>query len=85
MNLKLPEAVSTEKLTELYEQMWLIRLFDEKVDEFFAKGKIHGTTHLAVGPAASAAGVCALLDDRDKIPISHGGPGACISQGADPR
>lgn len=37
--------------------MWLIRYFDEKVDQFFAKGMIHGTTHLCVGQEASAAGV----------------------------
>src|SRR5699024_11294157 len=75
----------SKKLTELYEQMWLIRLFDEKVDEFFAKGKIHGTTHLAVGQEASAAGVCALLDDSDKITSTHRGHGHCIAKGADTR
>lgn len=85
MNLNLPETIPSEKLTELYEQMWLIRLFDEKVDEFFAKGKIHGTTHLAVGQEASAAGVCALLDDSDKITSTHRGHGHCIAKGAEPR
>ncbi|MFC3419200.1 thiamine pyrophosphate-dependent dehydrogenase E1 component subunit alpha [Salinicoccus hispanicus] len=83
MNFQVPEKVSNEKLIELYEQMWLIRLFDEKVDEFFAKGKIHGTTHLAVGQEASAAGVCALLDDSDKITSTHRGHGHCIAKGAD--
>ncbi|MCG1009548.1 thiamine pyrophosphate-dependent dehydrogenase E1 component subunit alpha [Salinicoccus sp. ID82-1] len=83
MNLQVPEKVTDEKLLELYEQMWLIRLFDEKVDEFFAKGKIHGTTHLAVGQEASAAGVCALLDDTDKITSTHRGHGHCIAKGAD--
>ncbi|NAP01427.1 hypothetical protein FRY77_36410 [Halomonas sp. MG34] len=47
--LSLPENITNEKLTDLYKEMWLIRFFDEKVDEFFAKGLIHGTTHLAVG------------------------------------
>lgn len=83
MNFQVPEKVTNEKLLELYEQMWLIRLFDEKVDEFFAKGKIHGTTHLAVGQEASAAGICALLDDTDKITSTHRGHGHCIAKGAD--
>lgn len=83
MSINLPETISTDKLAELYEQMWLIRLFDEKVDEYFAKGEIHGTTHLAVGQEASAVGVCALLDDIDKITSTHRGHGHCIAKGAE--
>ncbi|MFS0673970.1 thiamine pyrophosphate-dependent dehydrogenase E1 component subunit alpha [Ornithinibacillus sp. 179-J 7C1 HS] len=74
--------ISNQKLLDLYKQMWLIRLFDEKVDEFFAKGMIHGTTHLAVGQEASAAGVCALLTVEDKITSTHRGHGHCIAKGA---
>ncbi|MBR7797453.1 MAG: thiamine pyrophosphate-dependent dehydrogenase E1 component subunit alpha [Bacillota bacterium] len=88
MKLKLTEEkllapkISNEKLVGLYKQMWLIRYFDEKVDEFFAKGMIHGTTHLAVGQEASASGVCALLDIDDKITSTHRGHGHCIAKGA---
>ncbi|MDX6154074.1 thiamine pyrophosphate-dependent dehydrogenase E1 component subunit alpha [Marinococcus sp. PL1-022] len=64
--------------------MWSIRWFDEKVDEFFAKGMIHGTTHLCVGQEASAVGVCAMLEDKDKITSTHRGHGHCIAKGADP-
>ncbi|ALX49995.1 pyruvate dehydrogenase [Lentibacillus amyloliquefaciens] len=76
--------VSQDKLVDLYKQMWVIRFFDEKVDEFFAKGMIHGTTHLAVGQEASAAGACALLDNEDKITSTHRGHGHCIAKGATP-
>lgn len=76
--------VSQEKLVDLYKQMWTIRFFEEKVDEFFAKGMIHGTTHLAVGQEASAAGACALLDNEDKITSTHRGHGHCIAKGATP-
>ncbi|WP_339213524.1 thiamine pyrophosphate-dependent dehydrogenase E1 component subunit alpha [Ornithinibacillus sp. FSL M8-0202] len=82
--LNIPEVITKEKLLDLYKQMWLIRLFDEKVDEFFAKGMIHGTTHLAVGQEASAAGVCALLSVEDKITSTHRGHGHCIAKGATP-
>ncbi|GAA0443015.1 thiamine pyrophosphate-dependent dehydrogenase E1 component subunit alpha [Virgibacillus salarius] len=78
----LAPKISNEKLVGLYKQMWLIRYFDEKVDEFFAKGMIHGTTHLAVGQEASASGVCALLDIDDKITSTHRGHGHCIAKGA---
>lgn len=83
-DVKLLPDVAEDKLTDLYKQMWLIRFFDEKVDEFFAKGMIHGTTHLAVGQEASAAGVCALLDNEDKITSTHRGHGHCIAKGATP-
>ncbi|WP_232696316.1 thiamine pyrophosphate-dependent dehydrogenase E1 component subunit alpha [Brevibacillus daliensis] len=80
---KLPEMVTEEKLIELYHQMWVIRFFDEKVDEFFAKGMIHGTTHLCVGQEATAAGVGALLTKEDKITGTHRGHGQCIAKGAE--
>ncbi|SES92153.1 pyruvate dehydrogenase E1 component alpha subunit [Oceanobacillus limi] len=80
--LNVPEKITDDKLIDLYKQMWQIRFFDEKVDEFFAKGMIHGTTHLAVGQEASAAGVCALLDVEDKITSTHRGHGHCIAKGA---
>ncbi|UFJ42353.1 thiamine pyrophosphate-dependent dehydrogenase E1 component subunit alpha [Brevibacillus humidisoli] len=81
--LSLPAMVSREKLSDLLHQMWLIRFFDEKVDQFFAKGLIHGTTHLCVGQEASAAGACAVLREEDKITSTHRGHGHCIAKGAD--
>lgn len=80
---KIPEYLTKENLLDLYHQMWLIRYFDEKVDEFFARGMIHGTTHLAVGQEASAAGACFVLEQRDKITSTHRGHGHCIAKGAD--
>ncbi|TLS38722.1 pyruvate dehydrogenase (acetyl-transferring) E1 component subunit alpha [Pseudalkalibacillus caeni] len=81
--LTLPSHITTEKLKDLYKQMWLIRYFDEKVDQFFAKGMIHGTTHLCVGQEASAAGAIAALQDKDKITSTHRGHGHCIAKGAE--
>lgn len=78
----LPKNTNSEKLLDLYHQMWLIRYFDEKVDEFFARGMIHGTTHLCVGQEATAAGACAVLKEEDKITSTHRGHGHCIAKGA---
>jgi pyruvate dehydrogenase E1 component alpha subunit len=74
--------LSAQKLLELYSQLWLVRYFDEKVDEFFAKGLIHGTTHLCVGQEATAVGACAVLESIDKITSTHRGHGHCIAKGA---
>jgi len=79
-NLSLPNGISNEKLLDLYDQMWQIRYFDEKVDEFFAKGLIHGTTHLCVGQEATAAGGCSVLRFEDKITSTHRGHGHCLAK-----
>lgn len=81
--VKTPPHITNDKLVDLYKEMWLIRYFDEKVDQFFAKGMIHGTTHLCVGQEASAAGAIAALKEIDKITSTHRGHGHCISKGAD--
>lgn len=81
---KLPDSITNDKLVELYKQMWVIRYFDEKVDQFFAKGMIHGTTHLCVGQEATAAGAIAVLQEEDKITSTHRGHGHCIAKGATP-
>lgn len=81
--MKAQSALPDERLPELLEQMWLIRYFDEKIDEMFAKGLIHGTTHLYVGQEAVAVGACADLTDDDYITSTHRGHGHCIAKGAD--
>ena len=81
--INLPPRVKETDLAGLLKQMWQIRYFEEKVDEFFAKGMIHGTTHLAVGQEASAVGSIAVLEDRDKITSTHRGHGHCIAKGAE--
>ncbi|WP_284709513.1 thiamine pyrophosphate-dependent dehydrogenase E1 component subunit alpha [Cytobacillus firmus] len=81
--LELPKMITEDKLKDLYKEMWMIRYFDEKVDQFFAKGMIHGTTHLCVGQEASAAGSIAVIGRKDKIVSTHRGHGHCISKEGD--
>jgi acetoin:2,6-dichlorophenolindophenol oxidoreductase subunit alpha len=79
--LRIPDSV-TASVGDLYYRLWLVRYFDEKVDELFAKGMIHGTTHLCVGQEATAIGGCAVLSNEDKITSTHRGHGHCIGKGA---
>ena len=74
-------GLSDEQLVEIYKTMWQIRFFDEKVDQLFAKGLIHGTTHLAVGQEATAAGSGAVLRKTDWITATHRGHGQTIAKG----
>ena len=63
--------------------MWRIRLFEEAVDELFARGLMHGTMHLSIGQEASATGVCLAMREGDHLTSTHRGHGHCIGAGAD--
>ncbi len=64
-------------------KMWRIRLFEEAVDELFARGLMHGTMHLSIGQEASATGVCLAMREGDHLTSTHRGHGHCIANGAD--
>ena len=67
----------------LLRTMWHIRAFEEKVDEFFQRAMIHGTTHLYIGEEAVATGACSRLQEGDLFTSTHRGHGHCIAGGAD--
>ncbi|MFQ6001795.1 MAG: thiamine pyrophosphate-dependent dehydrogenase E1 component subunit alpha [Anaerolineae bacterium] len=71
------------KLKEMLLQMYLIRAFEEKADELYALGKVHGTMHLSIGQEAMAVGAIAALRPEDYILSTHRGHGHCIAKGAD--
>ncbi len=77
-----PELVPTQ-LRMLLETMYRIRAFEEKVDELFMRGEVHGTTHLSIGEEATAAGALLALHPDDYITSTHRGHGHCIAKGAD--
>lgn len=78
-------STDRETLISIYKKMLLTRKFEEEAAGLFAKGKIHGTTHLYIGEEAVAAGVCAALKKEDYITSTHRGHGHCISKGMDVR
>lgn len=83
MTISIPNKanLTDEALIEVYRTMWKIRYFDEKVDQLFAKGLIHGTTHLTVGQEAASAGSGAVLRKSDWITATHRGHGQTIAKG----
>lgn len=76
-------AYKPDKLIEALRQMYLIRRFEEKAEECYMRGLIHGTMHLSIGQEASAVGACMSLTDSDKITSTHRGHGHCIAKGAE--
>jgi len=63
--------------------MYCIRAFEEKAEQLYGMGKIHGTMHLSIGEEASAVGAIAALRPDDFILSTHRGHGHCIAKGAD--
>jgi len=65
--------------------MLLIRAFEEKAEELYGLGRVHGTMHLSIGQEAVAVGVCEALRPDDYILSTHRGHGHCLAKGADVR
>jgi pyruvate dehydrogenase E1 component alpha subunit len=78
-----PPELTPDQLRALLGTMYRIRAFEEKVDELFMRGEVHGTTHLSIGEEATAAGALAALRNDDYITSTHRGHGHCIAKGAD--
>jgi acetoin:2,6-dichlorophenolindophenol oxidoreductase subunit alpha len=67
----------------LYERMYRIRAFEQKVQQLFKLGKLPGFVHLYVGQEAVAVGACSALCADDRIASTHRGHGHLIAKGAD--
>jgi pyruvate dehydrogenase E1 component alpha subunit len=78
-----PSEFSPQQLRSLLGTMYRIRAFEEKVDELFMRGEVHGTTHLSIGEEATAVGALLALRSDDYITSTHRGHGHCIAKGAD--
>lgn len=76
-------TLSAGQPVAMLRTMMLIRVFEEKADELFALGKVHGTMHLSMGQEAVAVGVCSALQPDDYILSTHRGHGHCLAKGAD--
>lgn len=75
--------ISKETILEMYKRMNEARAFEEKVSYFFARGMVHGTTHLSIGQEASSVGACMALNNDDLITSTHRGHSQVIGKGID--
>ncbi len=74
---------STEDRIELLRKMLLSRYFDEKVNDLYAEGQVHGTAHFYVGQESVAVGAISALKKGDVITSTHRGHGHAIAFGLD--
>ena len=68
----------------LHADMVMIRVFESRVEELFAAGKLPGFVHTYLGEEAIAVGVCSLLRPDDYITSTHRGHGHALAKGMDP-
>ncbi|MFC0529306.1 thiamine pyrophosphate-dependent dehydrogenase E1 component subunit alpha [Phytohabitans kaempferiae] len=76
-----------EALTEpvaRYERMYEIRTFEDRINELFARGLIHGTTHLCAGQEALDVSLALELRATDIVSATYRGHGIALALGMSP-
>ena len=71
-------------LVKIYEQMFLIRAFEERLLELFSEGKLFGTTHTYIGQEATAVSVISHLTSDDVVFTNHRCHGHYLAYSNDP-
>jgi acetoin:2,6-dichlorophenolindophenol oxidoreductase subunit alpha len=70
-----------DALLQMYAGMLRVRLFEERVRELFANGRIPGFLHTSIGQEATAVGVAAALRADDYVFSTHRGHGHLVAKG----
>ena len=77
---------SKEQLLGFYEQMLLIRRFEEKAGQLYGLGLIGGFCHLYIGQEAVAVGLqSALTEGKDSVITGYRDHGHMLAYGIEPR
>ncbi|MFN2431515.1 MAG: pyruvate dehydrogenase (acetyl-transferring) E1 component subunit alpha [Gemmatimonadota bacterium] len=74
-----------EELLGLFRQMALLREFEERTAEQYAKGKIWGFCHLYTGQEAVAVGAMSVLTNADYVVTAYRDHGQAIAKGVEPK
>jgi pyruvate dehydrogenase E1 component alpha subunit len=79
-------AASDDEFLKLYEQMLLIRRFEERAGQLYGLGLIGGFCHLYIGQEAVAVGLQSALDPaRDSVITGYRDHGHMLAYGIDPK
>lgn len=76
-------VLSKAEMLDLYQQMILIRTFEEKSAEMYTKGKMGGFLHLYSGQEAVGVGFISVLREDDYVIGAYREHGQCIAKGTD--
>jgi len=70
-----------EKIVKMYEMMYLIRKYEEKIYYLFLEGVMPGTIHQSHGQEACAVGMLYDLSKNDYMTTTHRPAGHCLAKG----
>jgi acetoin:2,6-dichlorophenolindophenol oxidoreductase subunit alpha len=73
--------LTPERLQDAYQQMLVIRKFEEAIRSLYQQGKIRGSFHPCVGQEATAVGGCWALRKDDYMTCTYRGHGQAIAKG----
>ncbi|MEA2378077.1 MAG: pyruvate dehydrogenase component alpha subunit, partial [Thermoleophilaceae bacterium] len=73
-----------ETCLTVLEKMLLIRRFEERAGEMYAKAKIGGFLHLCIGEEATVVGATQALRDNDYLMSTYREHGQAIARGTHP-
>jgi pyruvate dehydrogenase E1 component alpha subunit len=74
-----------QQLLKFYEQMLLIRRFEEKAGQLYGMGQIAGFCHLYIGQEAVAVGMQSVVSEKDAIITAYRDHGHMLACGSDPK
>jgi pyruvate dehydrogenase E1 component alpha subunit len=73
-----------QKSREILAKMMLIRRFEERAGEMYAKAKIGGFLHLCIGEEAAIVGATNALEETDYLMSTYREHGQAIARGTPP-
>ncbi len=74
-------AAENEKAVKMYESMYLIRKYEERIYYLFLEGAVPGTVHQCHGQEACAVGMLHDLKKEDFMTSTHRPAGHCLAKG----
>ncbi len=80
-----PAEVNVEELLTYYQDMLLIRRFEEKAGQMYGMGLIGGFCHLYIGQEAVVVGMEHAVTPDDAVITSYRDHGHMIARGMDPK
>src|SRR5690242_15954008 len=78
------ELPGADEGREWLQAMMLIRRFEERAQEMYAKNKVGGFLHLAIGEEATIVGAVRAMRDDDYLISTYRSHGHALARGADP-
>ncbi len=76
---------SLEEMKKLYEEMLLIRRFEEKAGQLYGMGLIGGFCHLYIGQEAVVTGIQSVQEEVDTVVTTYRDHGHMLAKGMDPK